>query len=297
MTSSTQISAPAAAPAPPAFLSAPGGFMRKYQLWPAVPFLVLVVIAIIAPLIQPYSATHVVDSSTLAPSAKHWFGTDSTGMDVFSRVIGAFRIDLALAVMVTVIATLAGLVVGIAIGMSESAANVGGLIGRGANRLIDLAEAIPALIVGVVVVGLFGANLISLSIALAFILTPNAARLTRAEVLKVRNDAYLDAARMAGLRPWQITFRHVLPNACRPAVENSSLVFGVSIIVCAALGFLGVGIQPPTPEWGSMIAKGVSDIMLGTWWTTVWPAVALLVAVVSAAGVTGVLTRLTRGVS
>jgi peptide/nickel transport system permease protein len=270
--------------------------MSRYGLWPAIPFLCLVLIAIFAPLLEPYSPTHVVAQSTLAPDAKHWFGTDSTGMDVFSRVIGATRIDLVMAVLVTVAATAAGLVVGIAIGMSESSAGAAGWIGRGANRAIDLVEAIPALIIGVVIVGLFGANIVSLSVALACILTPNAARLTRAEVLRVRNDAYLDAARMAGLRPWQVTFRHVLPNACRPAVENSSLVFGVSMIVAAALGFLGVGIQPPTPEWGSMISKGVSDIMLGTWWTTVWPAVALLVAVVSAAGVTGVLTRLTRGV-
>ncbi|GAA4675677.1 ABC transporter permease [Frondihabitans cladoniiphilus] len=269
--------------------------MKKTIYAAAIPFAVLLLIAIFAPLIEPYNPEKVVGLSTQAPSAAHLFGTDSTGMDVFSRVVAGFRIDLVMGLIVTLLSTVIGLVIGLIIGMGESSPSVAGAAGRGANRLIDLADAIPPLIVGIVVVGLFGANIVSLSIALAFILTPTQVRLTRAEVLRVRSDAYLEAARMAGLRPWQITLRHVLPNACRPAIENSSLVFGVSVVVAAALGFLGVGLVPPTPEWGAMISKGVSDAMLGTWWTALFPAVALCVAVACASGVSGVLTRVTRG--
>jgi peptide/nickel transport system permease protein len=269
--------------------------VKKTSLASALPFAVLLLIAIVGPFVVPYDPERVVGASTLAPSAAHIFGTDSTGMDVFSRVVAATRINLFMALLVTVFATTVGLIVGLVIGMNESNGGIAGLLGRGTNRLIDLTDAIPALIVGIVVVGLFGPSVLSLSIALAFIMMPNQVRLTRAEVLKVRTDAYLDAARMAGQTPLQVMFRHVLPNSCRPALENSSLVFGVSIIVSASLGFLGVGLAPPTPEWGAMISSGVSDVMLGTWWTTVFPAVALCVAVGCAAAATGALTRLTRG--
>jgi peptide/nickel transport system permease protein len=269
--------------------------VKKNSLLSAIPFGILVIIAIIGPLVVPYDPERVVGASTLAPSMEHLFGTDSTGMDVFSRVVAATRINLFMALLVTLFATAVGLVLGLLIGMNEANAGIFGFLGRGTNRVIDLTDAIPALIVGIVVVGLFGPTVLSLSLALAFIMMPNQVRLTRAEVLKVRTDAYLDAARMAGQTPLSVMFRHVLPNSCRPALENSSLVFGVSIIVSASLGFLGVGLVPPTPEWGSMISTGVSDVMLGTWWTTVFPAIALCLAVACAAGATGALTRLTRG--
>lgn len=261
----------------------------------ALPFGILVIITIFARVIIPFDPERVAGPSNLAPNGTYLFGTDATGMDVFSRTVAATQINLTMALLVTLFATLIGLVVGLIVGMNESSTGLVGLAGRGVNRFIDLTDAIPPLIVGVVVVGLFGPSILSLSVALAFILMPNQVRLTRAEVLKVRGDAYVDAARMAGLRPWQIMLRHVLPNSARPAIENSSLVFGVSIIVSASLGFLGVGLNPPTPEWGSMISSGISDVMLGGWWTTLFPAVALCIAVGSAAALTGALTRLTRG--
>ncbi|MDO8383957.1 MAG: ABC transporter permease [Microbacterium sp.] len=268
---------------------------RPVAFVPVIPFLVLVVIAIAGPLLVPFDPERVVGPATMAPSGEHWFGTDATGMDVFSRVIAATRINFFMALIVTVVATILGLVIGLLVGMSEARTGASGVVGRGINRIVDLSDAIPALIVGIVVVGLFGPSILSLTVALSFIMVPNQVRLTRAEVLRVRGDAYVDAARMAGQRPLRIMFRHVLPNACRPAIENSSLVFGISIIVSASLGFLGVGLVPPTPEWGAMIASGVSDVMLGTWWTTLFPALALCVAVASAAAVSGVLTALTRG--
>lgn len=269
---------------------------RRAPVWiGAVPFGILVLITLFARVIVPFDPERVAGPSNLAPDATHLFGTDATGMDVFSRTIAATQINLLMAFLVTIFATVLGLIIGLIVGMNEATTGVFGIAGRGVNRFIDLTDAVPPLIVGVVVVGLFGPSVLSLSIALSLILLPNQVRLTRAEVLKVRGDAYVDAAVMAGLRPWRIMLRHVLPNSARPAIENSSTIFGISIIVSASLGFLGVGLNPPTPEWGVMISSGVSDVMLGGWWTTLFPALALCIAVASASGVTGALTRLTRG--
>lgn len=270
------------------------GFLRL-PLRSVVPVLVMLVIVVFAQIIAPYDPEKVVGPADLAPDGSHYFGTDSTGMDVFSRTIAAAQIDITLALLVTVFATVLGLFVGLAIGMNESRGSYGGFASRGVSRTLDLTDAIPPLVVGVVVVGLMGASMVSLSIALAFILMPNQARLTRAEVLKVRGDAYVEAGLMAGLRPWQVTLRHVLPNSARPAIENCSNIFGYSIIVLASLGFLGIGLNPPTPEWGSMISVGVSGVMLGSWWPTFFPALFLMAAVIAAASMTGALTRLSRG--
>jgi peptide/nickel transport system permease protein len=261
----------------------------------AVPFAVAVLVGILGPFLVPFDPERVVADASTAPGAAHWFGTDATGMDVFSRVVAATRVNLVMALSVTLSTTVVGVLLGLVVGMSESAGGVRGLLGRGVNRVIDLSDAIPALVVGVVVAGLFGPSVLTLSIALSFILLPNQIRLTRSEVLRVRHDAYLDAARMAGLSEAKVVVRHVLPNSCRPALENSSHVFGVSIIVAASLGFLGVGLAPPTAEWGSMISAGVSDIMLGRWWSALFPAAALTLTVASVAACSGALTRLTRG--
>ncbi|WP_344026852.1 ABC transporter permease [Pseudonocardia kongjuensis] len=263
-----------------------------WALWPLAALLGVIATA---RLVVPYDPERVVAPANLPPGAGHLFGTDSTGMDVFSRTVAAAQVNLTMALLVTVFATAGGLVVGIAVGTNEARAGAFGLLGRGVTRGIDLADSVPPLVVGVVIVGLFGATMTSLSAALALILLPNQARLTRAEVLRVRGEAFVDAALMAGLRPWRVTVRHVLPNSARPAIENSSNVFGVSIVVLASLGFLGIGLNPPTPEWGYMISTGVSDVMLGGWWTTLFPALALCLAVITAASLSGALTRLSRG--
>lgn len=245
--------------------------------------------------IAPHDPEKVIASALQPPSGDYWFGTDATGMDVFSRTIAGAQIDIALALAVTLVSTVGGVLLGLLIGSSEARPGMVGLAGRGVSRFLDLTDAIPPLVIGVVVVGLMGATLTSLSAALAFIMMPVQARLTRSEVLKVRTDAYVEAGLVGGLRPMQVTMRHVLPNSVRPAIENCSTVFGYSVIVLASLGFLGVGLNPPTPEWGSMIASGVSGVMLGSWWPTFFPALALMSAVIAAGSVTGLLTRLSRG--
>ncbi|OLT10405.1 hypothetical protein BJF78_28915 [Pseudonocardia sp. CNS-139] len=229
--------------------------MRRRPSWaPFVPFAILVAVAVVGPLLIPFDPERVAGPASQRPGGAFLFGTDATGLDVFSRTIAAARINLTIALLVTVVATVVGLLVGLLIGMNEARRGPLGWVGRGLSRVVDLSDAVPALIVGVVVVGLFGASLVSLSVALALIMVPNQIRLTRVEVLKVRHDAYLDAARMAGMGEARITFRHVLPNSCRPALENASVVFGVSIIVLrrALRVPRAIGTPPrPTPRVGA----------------------------------------------
>jgi len=270
-------------------------FVRQVPLLSIVSAAALVFFLLFGGLLVPHDPEKVIAGALLPPSGDYWFGTDATGMDVFSRTVAGAQIDIALALAVTVVATVGGVLLGLLIGTSESRKGAVGMAGRGVTRFLDLTDAIPPLVIGVVIVGLMGATLMSLSIALAFIMMPVQARLTRAEVLKVRNDAYVEAGLIAGLRPLQVTLRHVLPNSVRPAIENCSTVFGYSVIVLASLGFLGVGLNPPTPEWGNMISSGVSGVMLGSWWPTFFPALALMLAVIAAASVAGLLTRLSRG--
>ena len=264
---------------------------RLLFLLPLLPASVYVLLAVIGPLVVPYSATTVVGPSTRPPSAEHWFGTDSAGMDVFSRSIAAAQVDLAIATAVTVLTTTFGILIGLFAGMGESSRGLYGFVARGTARVLDLADAVPLIVVAMVAVAFFGANSLTLVIVLTIILSPSPARLTRSEVLRIRTEAYLDAARIGGMSEARLSVRHVLPNASLPAVENMSVIFGLAIAIAAALGFLGVGIAPPTPEWGSMVARGTSDLISGRWWSAVFPAVLLGGAIASFAFAGGFLVK------
>jgi peptide/nickel transport system permease protein len=247
------------------------------------PLTVVVLIALFGPLLVPHDPKMVVADPSLSPSAQHWMGTDSSGLDVASRVIAATRVDLTIGLMVTVAATAVGIALGLLIGMNESSRGPLGYLARGLARAVDLVQAVPAVVIGVVVVALYGASAATLVIAIAVILVPLQARLVRTEVLRVRSEAYLEAGRVAGLGELRLTLRHVLPNASWPALENTAFLFGVAVILTAALGFLGVGLPPPEPEWGSMLATGGSDASVGRWWSAVFPTLALAVTVASVA--------------
>ena len=258
---------------------------------PLLPAALIIAVALAAPAISPYSATEVVAAPFLSPGAEHWFGTDSAGMDVFSRTITAARVDLLIATTVTVLTTAVGILIGLFAGMGEGSGGLFGAAGRGVARVLDLADAVPLIVVAMVAVAFFGANSVTLVVVLTVILAPSPARLTRSEVLRIRTEAYLDAARVGGMSEARLSMRHVLPNASVPAVENMSVIFGLAIAIAAALGFLGVGIAPPTPEWGSMVARGTSDLISGRWWAALFPALMLAAAIASFAYAGGVLVK------
>ncbi|GAA1854179.1 ABC transporter permease [Pseudonocardia ailaonensis] len=282
--------APITAEAPPA----PADRRRPgpgFGTWAAAVLLGLVlVVALFGPVIAPHDPTAVVGLPSRPPSGEHWGGTDSTGMDVFSRTLAGTRIDVLIAVFSTILATALGVVVGLAVGMNESRRGPVGTLARAVSRLLDLLQAIPVVIVGLVVVSFFGTNTVTMVLAIAVILMPIQARLTRTEVLRVRGDAYLDAARQAGQHELRLIVKHVLPNSVRPALLNVSVILGISIVLTAALGFLGVGLPPPTPEWGSMIAHGAGDAAVGKWWSAAFPAAALCVTVAASSVLTNRFT-------
>ncbi len=265
--------------APPAKATAKRILAATWSWAPVYPMVAVFIIAVIGPWIVPLSPTSVVGSPNLRPDGAFHFGTDSTGLDVFSRTFAAFRNDIVIATLTSLVSTTVGILLGLLIGMNESRRGLLGWVARFLVRFLDLIQAVPAVVIALALVAVVGTSVFSLTVALAIILTPNQARMVRTEVLKVRTDAYIDAARMAGEREFTLTLRHVLPNASWPALENASLVFGAAILITATLGFLGVGLHPPTPEWGSMISTGASDAAVGRWWSFVFPAIALVIAV------------------
>jgi peptide/nickel transport system permease protein len=243
------------------------------------PVAALVVAAIVGPWVTPYSPTSVVGPTSISPNGQFWFGTDSNGLDVFSRVLAATRVNMEIAWSVVALTTVGGVALGLLVGMNEASRGPLGVLSRGLARLIDLIQAVPAVLIGLVLVAFYGGHLAVLIGAISIVLLPIQMRLVRVEVLRVRGEAFVDAARMAGMTEFELTVRTVLPNSTRAALENVSVVFALATILTAALGFLGVGLPPPTPEWGAMISSGASDAALGRWWSALFPTLALMLSV------------------
>jgi peptide/nickel transport system permease protein len=235
--------------------------------------LVTVFLAIFGPLIAPYNTTAATNAVNQAPSAAHWFGTDNNGLDVFSRVIVAPRIDVSIALLATALA----LIVGSAIGLFATFYR--GRLGALAIRATDTLQAFPALILAIIVVVLTGHGITTIVLVIAVLNMPLYARLMRSEVLRIRDRAFVEAARTSGLSDMSIAWRQVLPNAQAPVVAQMSVTIGWAILATAGLSFLGAGVLPPTPEWGSMISAGASGIILGQWWPSVFPGLAMALTV------------------
>lgn len=247
------------------------------------PITILLLVALLAPVIAPYDPERSVAAARLAPSAAHWFGTDSVGMDVFSRAIQGTQIAVQFAIIVAVISTAGGILIGAFIGLTESSRGPIGALSRLMNEISNYIIAVPDIILGIVVVGIMGASNIALTIAVTLCLIQAPIKLTRVEVLRVRREAYLEAAEIAGESRIRAALTHVIPNSTVPAMRNLPLIFGNCVIILASLGFIGVGLPTPTPEWGYMISAGLSSLMLGQWWPAVFPALFVLLAVLAVA--------------
>lgn len=255
------------------------------------PLALFILIAVFGPLLVPFSPTKVLTQPHLPPGGVYFFGTDASGMDVFSRVVAATRLDMIIATSVMVFATAAGCLIGMALGMNEGHRGPLGFGARTISRALDLVQSVPILIIGLVAVAFFGRNTVVIITAIAVLLMPNQARLVRNETMRVRSEAYLDAARLAGENELTLMRRHVFPNAIGPAISNLSVTFALAIIVTAGLGFVGAGVQPPTPEWGTMLAIGSPDVQEGQWWAAGFPAVFLALCVGAVALANGVFMR------
>ncbi len=232
----------------------------------------LVLLAIFAPIIAPYDPLEQnIDIRLQPPSSEHFFGTDQLGRDIFSRVVWGARISLIIGVVVVSISLFIGIVIGIFAGY------YGGKIDEVLMRVTDMFMAFPRLILAMAVAVALGPGLFNTILAMAFVWWSIYARLIRGSTLQVKNEIYVEAARAVGASNLRIVFRHVLPMVITPALVQATLDLGGTILTAAGLGFLGLGVQPPTPEWGLMVSEGRHYIS-SQWWVSTFPGLMILLA-------------------
>lgn len=245
---------------------------------------VICTLAVFAPLIAPYDPeTPDLSARLVAPSRDHFFGTDVNGMDVFSRVIYAPRVDLVIAISSVVFSLIGGTILGLPGGYFLGRRGIAGLLAEILNRLMDIVQSFPVFIVALAMVGVVGPGVRNVIAVLAFLLTPIFFRFVRAEVLSVRERLFIEAAIAIGNPRWKILFRHLGMNSIVPALVQASPTMGFAILMTAGLSFLGAGVRPPTPEWGAMIATGQEQIYVGRWWPSMFPGMAIALTVFSLA--------------
>ena len=227
------------------------------------------VVAIAAPLIAPYDAqTQKIEDRLSSPSAQHLFGTDELGRDVFSRVVYGAQISLPVGLLVILFASLLGGLVGALAGY------IGGVFDLLIMRLADITLAFPSIVLALAIASVLGPSLKNALIAMILVWWPEYARLMRGQVLSVRNNEYVAAARVLGAPDGRILLRHIIPNTIAPIIVKASLDAGSAILTVAALSFIGLGAVPPTPEWGAMISMG--RFKFYQWWLTTFPGLAVL---------------------
>lgn len=243
----------------------------------AVGFLLLI---IIAPLITPFGPEEMIPAHALQPpNSVHYFGTDASGLDVYSRVIYAARIDLTIALIATALALIIGVPLGALAGYLDRVKGVGGVLTEILMRAMDVIQAFPVFILTMALVAALGPSALNVILAVAFVNAPVFLRLIRSEVLAVREKPFVEAARCLGNSDMQIVVKHVLPNSLGPALIQASVTMGWAILLTAGLSFVGAGVSMPTAEWGIMISVGARNLMTGEWWPALFPGIALGLAV------------------
>ncbi|MEC0239256.1 ABC transporter permease [Paenibacillus dokdonensis] len=232
-----------------------------------------IVIALIAPLIAPfnYKDQQLMDRLK-APSSAHWFGTDDLGRDLFSRVLYGARISL----WVGFFSVIGSIVAGTALGI------IAGYFGKWADmvisRLFDILLAFPSILLAIAIVAILGPSLQNALYAIAIVNIPTYGRLVRAKVLSLKNEEYITSAKAIGMKNMRILLSHILPNSLTPIIVQGTLGIATAIIEAAALGFLGLGAQPPEPEWGKMLSDSRQFIQKAPW-TVVFPGVSIMLTV------------------
>ncbi|MDY8110391.1 ABC transporter permease subunit [Fulvimarina sp. 2208YS6-2-32] len=246
-----------------------------------VVFAIVVLVALTAPLIAPHSAILQNRDALLLPPAwqeggqwTYFLGTDAVGRDVLSRIIYGSQYSLFIGVVVVIVAVSAGISIGLIAGY------VGGWVDTVIMRMMDIILAFPSLLLALVLVAVLGPGLTNAMIAIALVLQPHFVRLTRASVMAEKQREYVTAARVVGAGPIRLMVVTILPNCLGPLIVQATLSFSNAILDAAALGFLGMGAQPPTPEWGTMLAEA-REFILRAWWVVTFPGLAILITVLA----------------
>ena len=254
-----------------AFLRSRPSFAVGYAI-----VIVVIFVALFAPWLAPYGpVTADPNVYLLPPGGGHVLGTDGTGMDIFSRVLFAPRVDLAIAIIGTFLSAVIGGAIGALVGYYEGQRAWRRAMSTIVMRSADVLQAFPVFVFAIALVAVFGQSVKSIVLAIAFVNTPIYLRLMRIQVLSISKLRYIEAAYVAGASDIAILRRHVVPNAAAPLLAQLSVNIGWSVLLTAGLSFVGAGVVAPTPEWGSMIAMGFQNIVTGQWWPSVFPGIAL----------------------
>ncbi|AFQ50257.1 nickel transporter permease [Burkholderia cepacia] len=232
---------------------------------------VLIVVAIVGPLIMPHDPLHQVLPDRLLPpgSASHWFGTDQLGRDILSRMIAGSRLTLGIALLVVVIVVPIGLLIGMTAGYC------GGFVDSVLMRFTDIALAFPKIVLALAFAAALGPGVINAVVAISITAWPAYARLARAETIRIAQADFIHAARLQGASGLRILLRYIMPLCMSSVIVRATLDMAGIILTVAGLGFLGLGAQPPSPEWGFMVASG-RNVLLDAWWVATLPGIAIL---------------------
>ena len=250
---------------------------NKLALVGLIVFLFLVFVAVFAPVIVSYEddviTMHMVDRLQ-SPNAEHWFGTDQSGRDLFARVLWGARISLSVGLCVVAASLAMGGIIGAVAGF------YGGKIDNILMRIMDVFLAVPSTILAVAVVGALGPGLVNILIAMSVAKTPQFARVVRSSVISIGGQEFIEAARACGTKTGRIIGRHIIPNAVGPIIVQATLQMANTILGVSGLSFIGLGIESPTPEWGSMLAESRSQMMYYPY-LMIFPGIAIVIAVLS----------------
>ena len=237
-------------------------------------FVLIALCALFGPYIVPYDPLASDTSATLqSPSLRHWFGTDLLGRDIFSRVLAATRLDFTIAIASVALVLVMGGLAGISAGF------FGGWTDRIVGRISDTIMAFPLFVLAMGIVVALGNSVLNIIIATMIINLPFYCRFARSAVNVRRDLGYVEAARMGGNGSLMVLLNHIVPNILPPMMVQASLNMGWAILNAAGLSFIGLGVRPPTPEWGIMVSEGASYIISGEWWAFMFPGAALVLAV------------------
>ena len=243
----------------------------------ALIWMLLILMAIFAPDLAPYDPQEAdYGAIRQAPSAQHWLGADDLGRDILSRIIFGARITLMVSISSVLIGDLLGFLWGVASGY------LGGRFDLISQRILDVLMSFPTLILALLLLVVLGAGLTTVIIAIAITRVPASTRVIRSVVLSVKENAYVDAARMVGVTPFWVMLRHVAPQCIAPLIVIATLNLGGAIFAEASLSFLGLGIPPPAPSWGNMLGGVLAASFKPSWWLVVYPGLAITLAVMSA---------------
>ena len=241
----------------------------------------VLLVALLADVLAPYPPSVTDSTAFLLPpawasggSSAHWLGTDAIGRDILSRLMHGSRLSLTIGIAVVAVSVVVGTALGLLAGYFR------GIFEIAVMRAMDIILTLPSLLLAIVVVAILGPGMLNAMLAVSIVVLPHYVRITRAAVIAETSRDYVTAARMGGAGHWRVMVSEVLPNCTAPLIVQASLGISTAILDAAALGFLGLGAQPPSPEWGTMLADA-REFVLRAWWVVTFPGLAILITVLA----------------